>query len=101
MKIYNRFGEKLEAEIPNQPIKYILVVILGGDETGIVAFESTETVYFDATRDRKSDDFIDSYLIEDKRTIEAWMNYVPVNKENAVTERKVFAEKGGYNGETD
>lgn len=101
MKIYNRFGEQLETEIPNKPIKYILVVILGGDETGIVAFENAETVYFDANNDRKKDDFIDSYLIEDKNTIEAWMNYVPVNKENAVMERKVFAEKGGHNGKAD
>lgn len=101
MKIYNRFGEQLETEIQNKPIKYILVMILGGDETGIVAFENAKTVYFDANNARKKDDFIDSHLIEDKNTIEAWMNYVPVNKENAVMERKVFAEKGGYNGKTD
>ena len=46
-------------------------------------------------------DFIDSYLIEDKNIIESWMNYVPVGKENTAMERKVFAEKGGHNGEAD
>lgn len=46
-------------------------------------------------------DFIDSYLIEDKNIIESWMNYVPVSKENAAMERKVFAEKGGHNGKAD
>lgn len=88
MVIYSKTGEKLFVEIPDTPIRYVMVAILSGDETGIVAFENYSTIYFDSNPDRKVDDFQSSYII-DRERVKDWMNFVPVNEKEAAHERAI------------
>lgn len=60
-KIYDYNNKATVVEIPDKPINYIHVVVLSGDETGIVYFKDGTTQSFDASNCRNTDCFDGEY----------------------------------------
>lgn len=89
MVIYNSIGEKSTVDIPDLPIRYVMVAILSGDETGIVAFEDYSTIYFDANPDRKVDEFEMSYIV-DREKVKDWLNFSPTSNNPVYERAKTF-----------
>ena len=64
-KIYDYDNKASVVEIPDKPIDYIHVIVLSGDETGIVYFKDDTTQSFDASDCRSFDYFDDEYIVND------------------------------------
>lgn len=64
-KIYDYDNKASVVEIPDKPIDYIHVIVLSGDETGIVYFKDGTTQSFDASDCRSFDYFDDEYIVND------------------------------------
>ena len=75
-KIYDYDNEATIVEIPDKPIDYIHVIVLSGDETGIVYFKDGTTQSFDASDCRNTDCFDDEYIVDDMY-IKEWIAINP------------------------
>ena len=71
-KIYAYDNEKVEVEVPDKPIHHITVIILSGDETGVIYFKDGTTQWFDASDCRHMSFFDDEYIVDDMY-IKDWM----------------------------
>lgn len=60
-KIYDYNNKATVVEIPDKPINYIHVVVLSGDETGVVYFKDGTTQSFDASDCRNTRYFDGEY----------------------------------------
>ena len=70
-KIYDYDNKASVVEIPDKPIDYIHVIVLSGDETGIVYFKDGTTQSFDASDCRNTNCFDEEYIVDDMY-IKAW-----------------------------
>ena len=75
-KIYDYDNEATIVEIPDKPIDYIHVIVLSGDETGIVYFKDGTMQSFDASDCRNMDFFDDEYIVDDMY-IKEWIAINP------------------------
>lgn len=81
MKIYDYDDKVKEVDIPDDKhIKYIVVNIVSGDETGYVTFDEDEFVDFDAGNNRVRV-FDDGGYIVEGDNIQKWLNWTPTNGE--------------------
>lgn len=86
MKIYDYDDKVKDVEIPDDKhIKYIVVNIVSGDETGYVTFDEDEFVDFDASNFDASNNrvrvFDDGGYIVDGDNIQKWLNWTPAHGE--------------------
>ena len=75
-KIYDYDNKATIVEIPDKPIDYIHVIVLSGDETGIVYFKDGTTQSFDASDCRDTDCFDEEYIVDDM-FIKEWIAINP------------------------
>lgn len=81
MKIYDYDDKVKEVDIPDDKhIKYIVVNIVSGDETGYVTFDEDEFVDFDASNNRIRV-FDDGGYIVEEDNIQKWLNWIPTHGE--------------------
>lgn len=81
MKIYDYDDKVKEVEIPDDKhIKYIVVNIVSGDETGYVTFDEDGFVAFDASSNRIMV-FDDGGYIVEGDNIQKWLNWIPTHGE--------------------
>ena len=75
-KIYDYDNKASVVEIPDKPIDYIHVIVLSGDETGIVYFKDGTAQSFDASDCRNTNCFDDEYIVDDMY-IKEWIAINP------------------------
>lgn len=81
VKIYDYDDKVKEVEIPDDKhIKYIVVNIVSGDETGHVTLDEDEFVDFDASNNRVRA-FDDGGYIVEGDNIQKWLNWTPTHGE--------------------
>ena len=81
VKIYDYDDKVKEVEIPDDKhIKYIVVNIVSGDETGYVTFDEDEFADFDASNSRVRA-FDDGGYIVEGDNIQKWLNWIPTHGE--------------------
>lgn len=97
-KIYDYDNKASVVEIPDKPIDYIHVIVLSGDETGIVYFKDDTMQSFDASDCRNTDCFDEEYIVDDMY-IKEWIainpkvgNYDTKSYERAKRIRKIMFE---------
>ena len=72
-KIYDYKNKSVEVEISDKPINYIHVVVLSGDEAGIVYFKDGTTQSFDASDCRSTSCFEGEYDVLGK-VVDEWIS---------------------------
>ena len=72
-KIYDYDNKASVVEIPDKPIDYIHVIVLSGDETGIVYFKDGTTQSFDASDCRDMSFFDGEYDVLGK-VVDEWIS---------------------------
>ena len=75
-RIYDYDNKASVVEIPDKPIDYIHVIVLSGDETGIVYFKDGTTQSFDASDCRNTNCFDEEYIVDDMY-IKEWIAINP------------------------
>lgn len=75
-KIYDYDNKSVEVEIPDKPIHYIMVTILGGDETGTVYFEDGTSQTFNSSEYRIIDIFDGCYVVM-RDEVNKWISINP------------------------
>ena len=75
-KIYDYDNKATIVEIPDKPIDYIHVIVLSGDETGVIYFKDDTTQSFDASKHRFFDYFDDQYVVPGNQ-VEKWASIKP------------------------
>lgn len=97
-KIYDYDNKASVVEIPDKPIGYIHVIILSGDETGVIYFKDGTTQSFDASDCRNTNCFDEEYIVDDMY-IKEWIainpkvgSYDTKSYERAKRIRKIMLE---------
>lgn len=63
-------------EMPDMPISKIKVIVVSGDETGIVVFSNGDEIRFDAGIARDMN-FVDGGYVVSGDEINEWLNFIP------------------------
>lgn len=67
-------------EMPDLPISEIKVIVISGDETGIVVFSNGDEIQFDSGISRFMN-FVDGGYIVSGDKIAEWLNFIPDRNE--------------------
>lgn len=76
IKVYDYANHAVDIDIPNKVITSIDIVVISGDEAGMIYFADGTSMSFDSSTNRLQDYLDRRYRVVGKQ-IEKWINFIP------------------------
>lgn len=93
IKVYDYANNAVDIDIPDKEITAISVVVICGDETGIISFADGTSMTFTSCEIRPQDIVDRIYVVTGKR-IKEWINFIPTPDTTFSYERaSIFEEE--------